>query len=248
MLKTSRLWGLFELSLDIIQQIRKQLQAKATEQNRLGAERYFKEEVKFYGVRVPDVRVIAKQAFQQIKELDKTEIFELCEDLLKSGYSEEALLAFIWADYLTKKQETQDFDVFERWLNKYVSSWAECDTLCNHPIGSFIEKYPIYIENLKNWTKSNTRWMRRGAAVTLILAARKGKFLADVFEIADLLLQDPDDLVQKGYGWMLKEASKQHQTKVFDYVMKNKAVMPRTALRYAIEKMPPDLRKEAIKK
>ena len=64
----------------------------------------------------------------------------------------------------------------------------------------------------------------------------------------DKLLLDGDDLVQKGYGWMLKEASKQHQQQVFDYVIKNRSVMPRTALRYAIEKMPQDLREEAMKK
>ena len=130
------------MSVSIIQQIRNELQAKATEKNRQGAEHYFKEDVKFYGVRVPDVRIIAKKAFQQIKGLDKTEIFALCEELFKSVYSEEALLACVWADYLTKRQEPKDFVVFERWINNYVSTWAECDTLCNHPIGSFIEKYP----------------------------------------------------------------------------------------------------------
>jgi 3-methyladenine DNA glycosylase AlkD len=80
------------------------------------------------------------------------------------------------------------------------------------------------------------------------LPARKGMFLDDVFEIADKLLLDGDDLVQKGYGWMLKEASKQHQEEVFNYVIRNRAEMPRTALRYAIEKMPENLRKEAMKK
>lgn len=236
------------MAVDVIQQIRNELEAKATEKNRQGAERYFKEDVKFYGVRVPDVRIIAKKAFQKIKGLDKPEIFELCEELFKSDYSEEALLACVWADYLIKRQEPEDFVVFEGWINNYVSTWAECDTLCNHPVGSFIEKYPSYIENLKNWTKSNNRWMRRAAAVTLILPARKGKFLDDIFEIADSLLLDTDDLVQKGYGWMLKEASKKHQKQVFDYIMKNKDKMPRTALRYAIEKMPPDLRKQAMAK
>ena len=54
--------------------------------------------------------------------------------------------------------------------------------------------------------------------------------------------------MQKGYGWMLKVASQAHQAKVFHYVMKNKAVMPRTALRYAIEKMPPELRQKAMAK
>ncbi len=102
--------------------------------------------------------------------------------------------------------------------------------------------------NLKTWALSDNRWVRRAAAVTLILPARKGNFLNEVFEISDILLKDRDDLVQKGYGWMLKEASKPHRQEVFEYVMKNKKEMPRTALRYAIEKMPEDLRAKAMEK
>ena len=69
-----------------------------------------------------------------------------------------------------------------------------------------------------------------------------------VFEIADILLLDKDDMVQKGYGWMLKEASNHEPKKVFEYVMRHKKEMPRTALRYAIEKLSPDLRKQAMAK
>lgn len=84
--------------------------------------------------------------------------------------------------------------------------------------------------------------------MTLIIPARKGKFLKDIFQIADILLLDKDDLVQKGYGWMLKAASEANQKEIFDYVIKNRAVMPRTALRYAIEKMPKEMRVEAMKR
>lgn len=88
----------------------------------------------------------------------------------------------------------------------------------------------------------------------MIIPARKGLFLDDVFEIADILLLDKDDLVQKGYGWMLKASSETqkksetYQKRVFDYVMKHKSVMPCTALRYAIEKMPANMKAEAMKK
>ncbi len=115
-------------------------------------------------------------------------------------------------------------------------------------MGAFIEKYPTFIEQLKHWTKSNNRWLRRAAAVSLIVPARKGMFLKEVLAIADLLLLDPDDLVQKGYGWLLKEASRKHQQGIFNYVIKNKKRMPRTALRYAVEKMPPKLKDEAMEK
>jgi 3-methyladenine DNA glycosylase AlkD len=82
----------------------------------------------------------------------------------------------------------------------------------------------------------------------LIIPTRKGKFLNAILEIANALLTDTDDLVQKGYGWMLKAASQAHQQEIFHYVISRKNEMPRTALRYAIEKMPAEMRKEAMKR
>jgi len=104
------------------------------------------------------------------------------------------------------------------------------------------------LNELKKWAKSPNRWVKRASAVTLIIPARKGMFLKDIFEIADILLLDKDDMVQKGYGWMLKAASQFSEKEIFKYVMSKKAVMPRTALRYAIEKMPGELKTEAMKK
>ena len=93
-------------------------------------------------------------------------------------------------------------------------------------MGDFIEKFPEYTDELKRWTQSDNRWMRRAAAVSLIVPAKHGKFLKESIEIAGLLLTDTDDMVQKGYGWLLKEASRKHTSEVFMYVMKNKKVMP----------------------
>ena len=115
-------------------------------------------------------------------------------------------------------------------------------------MGDLLAMYPALVDNLYRWAMSGNRWMRRAAAVSLIVPARHGRVLDDVFRIADILLLDADDLVRKGYGWMLKAASEAHQREVFDYVMRHKAVMPRTSLRYAIEKMPPDLKARAMAK
>jgi 3-methyladenine DNA glycosylase AlkD len=161
---------------------------------------------------------------------------------------EEAFISCDWAYRLRSRYEPADFELFEEWITRYVNNWAKCDTLCNHTVAAFVEEFPDYVKRLKTWTKSPNRWLRRAAAVTLILPARNGKFLKDVFEIADSLLLDKDDLVQKSYGWLLKEAGKPYQQEVFNYVIKNKAVMPRTALRYAIEKFPVDLKKQAMAK
>lgn len=133
-------------------------------------------------------------------------------------------------------------------MGQYVSNWASCDTLCNHTVGGFLEDYPQFIPRLRDWARSENRWLRRAAAVSLIVPARRGLFLEDIFAIADILLMDEDDLVRKGYGWMLKAASQAHLNEVFDFVMKHKTIMPRTALRYAIEKMPEEMRKRAMEK
>jgi 3-methyladenine DNA glycosylase AlkD len=234
--------------MSVVSQVRQELQKSIDPDTKGYSRSFFKEEIKSLGIKTHVVNEIGKKLFKQIEHLSKDTIFGYCEELLKSGYIEEAVVAFRWSDFLKKRYEPKDFAVFERWLSTYVSNWAECDTLCNHTLGTFVEKFPEYVEKLKEWTRSQNRWLKRGAAVTLILPARKGLFLDDALEIADKLLLDGDDLVQKGYGWMLKEASKKHQQQVFDYIIKNRATMPRTALRYAIEKMPQNLRKEAMKK
>ena len=233
---------------DVLEAVRQELLENVDEKTRESAKRFFKEEVRFHGVKSAQVKKIAAKYFREIKDRDKNEIFSLCEKLLQAGYGEEAFIAFEWAYSLRRGYEREDFLVFERWVDQYVDNWAKCDTLCNHTIGSFVEMYPEFVERLAVWARSENRWLRRASAVTLILPARKGDFLKEVFEIADILLEDRDDMVQKGYGWMLKEASKKHQAEVFDYVMSKKALMPRTALRYAIEKMPAEMKRKAMER
>jgi 3-methyladenine DNA glycosylase AlkD len=161
---------------------------------------------------------------------------------------EESFIACNWSYNLHKNYELSDFEAFDRWVNNYVGNWASCDTLCNHSVGTLVGMYPLLISKLKGWARSPNRWVKRASAVSLIVPARKGIFLEDIFEIADILHSDSDDMVQKGYGWMLKAASQAYQDKVFSYVMSRKATMPRTSLRYAIEKMPSELKAQAMAK
>ena len=232
----------------IIYPIRKELTKNADEKTKEVSQGFFKEEIKTYGIKTPVVHKMSKEYFQAVKDRPKAEIFRLCETLWQSGYMEEATIACNWSYYIHKNYDPGDFQIFRKWVSEYVTNWAMCDTLCNHTLGEFIEMYPDYISQLKEFTKSGNRWMRRAAAVTLIIPAKKGKFLNDILEIAELLLADEDDLVQKGYGWMLKAASKMHGKEVFDFVMRKKDVMPRTAFRYAIEKMPKEMKTLAMEK
>lgn len=233
---------------DIISKIRQILLQNADEKTRKQSEYFFRENVTVYGVKSATVQKIAKEIFAEVKDKPKTEIFALCEKLWQSGYMEESFVACVWSEKLSKKFEASDFETFERWIKNYASNWASCDTFCNHTVGDFVMMYPEFISKLKEFAHAENRWVKRAAAVSLIIPARKGLFLNDIFEIADILLMDTDDLVQKGYGWMLKAASQAHQQAVFEYVMSKKPVMPRTAFRFAIEKMPDELKKLAMQK
>jgi len=233
---------------NIIANIRSELSRYADEKTRISGERFFRESVKLYGLKAARTTSIGNEYYKKITGRNKLTVFSLCEELWKSGFMEEAGIACIWSYNVRKEYVPGDFRVFEKWVNKYVTNWAACDTLCNHTVGAFIEMYPSFLAELKNWAHSHNLWARRASAVSLIVPARKGKFLEDILEIADILHSDCEDMVQKGYGWMLKVASQAHLQEVYKYVMSKKATMPRTSLRYAIEKMPPDLRAKAMEK
>ncbi|HNW76143.1 MAG TPA: DNA alkylation repair protein [Bacteroidales bacterium] len=233
---------------NIISNVRAALIGQSDEKTKTGSQHFFKETITCHGVKTKAVQQISKEMFSRVRTKTKQEIFALCDRLWESGYLEESFIACNWAYALRKQFEPSDFPTFERWIFNHVNNWASCDTLCNHTVGDFIVMYPEYLNNLKDFARSENRWMRRASAVSLIVPAKKGKFLKEVMEIADILLLDEDDMVQKGYGWMLKVASQAHQKEIFSYVVRNKAAMPRTALRYAIEKMPAEMKKAAMVK
>jgi 3-methyladenine DNA glycosylase AlkD len=228
----------------IIEDIRQQLSAK--QNTKTSAQNFFKEEIKVYGWKTKDVQDLAKKTYDKIKEKSKKEIFQLSEDLLSTGYIEEAFIAFVWCHKLKKRYEEKDMILFEKWIGKYIHNWATCDTFSVKCTGEIILLYPQLLPRLKTWAQSKNRWYRRAAAVTLIHPARSGQNLKESLDIAKILLKDTDDLVQKGYGWLLKEQCKKHEKEVFDFVMQNRSQMPRTALRYAIEKMPEAMRRKAM--
>lgn len=233
---------------NMLSNIREALQQHADDETRQSGQRFFKEEVQILGVKSKDLGEIARAHYKMLAEKDKDEIFGLCNVLFQSGMMEEAIIACRWSYFLHKQYQQSDFSIFELWIKNYVNNWAVCDTFCNHTVGSLIIMYPEILSSLKKWTSSENRWVRRGAAVSLIVPARRGLYTDHIFEIADSLLTDSDDMVQKGYGWMLKVAGQTYPDEIFRFVMDRRSVMPRTSLRYAIEKLPARMKKDAMQR
>jgi len=233
---------------NVIEQIRADLKAKTDLKTQQSFQRFFKEQVKYCGVKTETVGKIAKKYWPLVRDMSKQRLFGLCEELYGSDYTEEAFIVSFWLPNYIEHLEPNDLSTFKRWIECYINNWAKCDGFCNHTVGDLIQKYPQTIGEIKSWAKNKNRWLKRASAVSLIVPAKKGLFLKDALEICTTLLVDGDDMVQKGYGWLLKEESRKHQKEIFDYVVRNRMVMPRTALRYAIELMPKELKEEAMKK
>ncbi len=234
---------------NIIERLRDELARYSDRKYRINAQQFSKERLDNpWVLRTSIVRRISTQMFREIRDLSKLDIFKVCDELLESDLSESRFFAFEWALKCERDFARTDFGRFERWLRAYVHGWGACDHLCCGPFGQLLCRYPDLAPKAEKWTASRNRWLRRGSAVVLIYSVRRRKLLSAVFRTADLLLVDEDDMVQKGYGWMLKEASNEFPEEVFRYVMKHRQQMPRTALRYAIEKYPQAKRREAMKK
>ncbi len=232
----------------LLQKIKAALARYDRPENRANYQKFFKEKLEHpVGLKTAIVRKVANETFKEVKGKPAKEILDTCDQLLASSERYMRSIAFIWALKVKGDYRKTDFARFERWLKDYVNNWGNCDHFCGIS-GELLVLYPDLVSKTKKWVKSKNRWFRRAAAVSLIVPVRNKLLLKEVFNAADILLTDDDDMVQKGYGWTLKEASNRFPDEVFRYVMKNKQKMPRTALRYAIEKYPAAKRKEAMKK
>jgi 3-methyladenine DNA glycosylase AlkD len=229
-------------------EIRTDLLAIASEKRRISMCSFFKHDIKCHGVSNPETQRIGKKYIAILKNEEKELIWGLCEKLFQDEFLEESLLACQISFSLKKQYELADFKIFEQWVLLYIDNWAECDTFCNKVIGEMLFKFPSLLSEVKKWSLSPNLWARRASAVSFIYPGKKNTYASDQFEIALILLEDHEDMVQKGYGWMLKVLSQVRQQEVFDFVQTYKARMPRTALRYAIEKMDDHYRAEAMRK
>lgn len=223
-----------------LSKLRSILKKNSNELFQKSGKRFYKADEHFlsYGIKTHQLNVFAREFKNEIKDLKKADILKICESLWKSGYQEETRVACYIIETLGKNWDKNIFVTYEKWVKNYVLNWAMCDQFVVKTIGGLLIKNKTLVEKTYKWTASKKRFVKRAAAVSLIYPAKEKYFLPYVFKVADTLMSDNDDMVQKGYGWMLKVASKNFEEEVFRYVMKHKKTMPRTAFRYAIENMP----------
>jgi 3-methyladenine DNA glycosylase AlkD len=227
-------------SSQIASQIRFELKKRENPKFAEKQKRFFKEEIALYGLRSNEVREVIKKFYPLVKN-DFNLNFQVSEIFFKSNMMEENGIAVEFLRKMHKKLTPKMFETFDRWVD-YLTNWAKTDSLSAHIIGDIVILDPTKIKELMKWTQSKNRWRRRASAVSLILPARRGIFLKEILSLSEKLMEDQDDMVQKGVGWLLKEASRKHPDEVRNFLLKWKSKTSALILHYASEKLPKNKR------
>jgi len=215
-----------------------------------GAQRYFKEKEKalFLGISTPDMRELDHELFQKIKaEWGVAEATEFCRIMLANPYHEVKGLGILTFERYRKNFPRSAFATIKGWLlADRCNSWALVDVLCPTSVGALLEKYPDLVKEIKGWTESPNRWVRRASIVSFIKLAKKSQHLDAIYDIVRSHFADPDDLIQKASGWLLREAGKTDLVRLEKFLRQHGPAIPRTTLRYAIERFPEAKRKALL--
>lgn len=193
----------------------------------------------FLGIRVPDTRKLAKSC----REIS----LRLVAELLDSRFHEERLLALIIMNHKMGKASAEErkevYDLYMRSVGR-VDNWDLVDASAEHVVGSYLydrDRAPIHA-----LASSDHLWSRRIALISTFYFIKRGEY-DDTFSMAERLLGDREDLIQKAAGWMLREIGNRDRRAEEAFLRRHYKIMPRTMLRYAIEKFDEPLRQDYLK-
>ncbi len=225
-----------------LKELRDELESLADREMAEFAARYFKtgpgeygEGDTFLGIRTPDLRKVARK-FKGLS-LEET------ERLLRSEIHEERFVALaILVNRFKKGGDEEKEKIYRMYLvnSRYINNWDLVDVSVKDIVGAFLwekDRGPLY-----ELAGSDNLWERRMAIMATFFFIKQGE-LKETFRIAEMLLHDPEDLIHKAVGWMLREAGKRDREAEEEFLEKHYREMPRTMLRYAIEKFPEERRK-----
>lgn len=232
-----------------------QLKQVSTVEKAASARRYFPSGINCLGVNAGDITLIITNFYRENPQCTPELALSITESLLLNAqYNEEKLLAFgLINKFVRKYYDDNLFERFEYWLENYANNWAQVDDLCIKTIYQFLMARPHLIEKTQRWSHSDCSWCRRASNVVWVKFIRRriGHSIYHlntklIFENCDLLLRDKDEFVQKSIGWLLKVTSVHHESAVIDYIQVNITRMSRSTVRYAIEKMDADTRRQIL--
>ncbi|HHO42856.1 MAG TPA: DNA alkylation repair protein [Epsilonproteobacteria bacterium] len=201
---------------------------------------------KFLGITVPNTRKAVARYYQTLSLAEISSI-------IKSQFHEERLFALLVlvAKYEQKQSnhhnKSEVFTFYKKHMS-FVNNWDLVDASAPKIVGDFLYDIENDTSILRKWATSKNLWTRRIAIVTTLHAIKKKSYFEDTLAIATILLKDKHDLIHKATGWMIREVGKKDLSVLYSFLDRYHKIMPRTMLRYAIEKLDDDLRLKYMKK
>ncbi|MGA2235709.1 MAG: DNA alkylation repair protein [Terriglobales bacterium] len=183
-------------------------------------QRFFKEEVRSRGWYTAELRKFAVRFRRSIaRERGMDFVVQVADNLFSGQILEEKALAVLLLEKQTKNFGDNAFQLFASWLDR-VTSWADHDALVHYLLAPMVAADPARCREIFLWAKSPNRWRRRAACVALIRGARQRQFFEQIVRLSNQLLNDEDDMVQKGLGWLLRETAKANPARTVPYLRK----------------------------
>jgi 3-methyladenine DNA glycosylase AlkD len=214
------------------------------------ASRYFRgtKDLGFYNVGTSRLRALAAEIYRQHKDTwSVDDALAFADALVADRYLEVKAVGIELLARYRRAFAPRHLSTWKRWLaDDHSDNWATTDSICGSLIGPLLLAEPALVARVAGWCRHRNLWVRRASAVGLIASARKGLALDEAYRVALALHRDPEDLIQKAAGWMLREAGKADTPRLERYLRKHGPLIPRTTLRYAIERFSPSKRRELL--
>lgn len=227
--------------------IRRSLKDGGSAEHASGVQWFFKDEIKSHGWYTAELRRAVRRLRREIlREYDFDFLVRVADKLFSGTVLEEKIAAVFLLEHMDSQCGDGEFRMFASWLDR-ISSWADHDGLVHDLIAPMVVAKPSRIKDVFRWAKSHDRWHRRAACVALIRGTRKNMFFPEIVQLSNLLLDDEDDMVQKGLGWLLRETAKFNAKKTVPYLMMIRERAPRLVLRTACETLPKAVRARVLK-
>lgn len=222
--------------MNTVKQIISELEASGNQSDAVFLQRFFKtgpgeygEGDRFLGIRMPVTRTIVKKYYKQLSLAD-------IQSLLNSKWHEVRIAAVITMNmqYQKSMQKQELYELYVQNIGKGINNWDLIDISCPHIVGAYLygkDHAPLY-ELAKGGL-----WQKRVAIISTFYFLRENEPI-DTYQLAEILVYEQHDLLQKAVGWSLREMGKKEGALLRQFLDAHAKTMPRTALRYSLEKLP----------
>jgi 3-methyladenine DNA glycosylase AlkD len=214
------------------------------------ASRYFRGEhsLGFYNTGTKPMRALAQSIhLSQRDRWDVSRAMEFADALIVDRYLETKSVGI---EVVARYRRDFSAALLARWKcwlsNNHSANWATTDAMCGMLIGPLLIKHPELAGRMRAWSKDRNMWVRRASIVGLLPLVRARGEIDLVYEIAERLHPDRNDLIHKAVGWALREAGKVDPKRLERYLRENGGTIPRTTFRYAIERFSPAKRRRLL--